>query len=98
MVEINLKKLRKLKLPNETLNDTLERLIQSYVYPYDPTHGFPVTPYHLDYKQSLKHECNRRGISAPHSSRIREYFKSEKAYQKWLKTLEKIPKHLKGEI
>jgi len=95
MIEKKIEKLLlQLAVKDETINDTIQRLINAYIYPYNPTHGFPFTPYHVDSEKSLTHQINKRG-GIGHE---RESFRSEKSYQLWLKQLKQIPKHLKGEI
>lgn len=95
---LDITKLQKLKLKDETIADTLERIIQAYCYSYSPLHGKGITPFHKDFKQSLRYECGKRGFPTPRCEQARGKFRSEKGYQRWLKSLEKIPKHLKGEI
>lgn len=89
----NKKLLQTLQLKGENINDTILRLINAYIYPYNPTHGFPFTLYHLDYEKSLAYQFHKRG-----GSQAKQTFNTEKGYNRWLKQLKETPKHLRGEI
>lgn len=86
--------LKKLKDKDESVNDTIMRLIKAYVYSFDPVHSHH-TPHHIDFNKSLSYHVH---LKAGSIKQAKDTFHSNKGYQRWLKTLEQIPKIYRGEI